>query len=371
MNSAPNWPVEVTRPINPAMLVVAREARGLGQKELAEAAGISQGKLSKIENGLLSPGGDDLRRMANALGCTEELFYLRESIEGLGSSFLFHRQRQRVPVGLQKRIQANVNLLRIQVVRLLRGVELDFTRRFDVLNPGEVDGKPERAAELVRVAWRLPAGPVADVTALIESAGGVVLKCDFDTPLIDAAHFWLPGLPPLFFVNRDLPGDRLRWTLAHELGHAFLHQHYAGEDVEDEADRFAGEFLMPKREIVPHLRDLTIERAAALKPYWKVSMAALVRQAHRHKCITNWKYRDLNISLSTQGYKKVEPFPIPVEEPKLIREVVKVYRTNLGYDNFDLAKLVLTADSQFFVEGTGPRLMRVDGKPFYAFPASA
>jgi len=38
---------------NSEMLILAREARGLSQEELAEQMGVKQGTLSKIENGLL------------------------------------------------------------------------------------------------------------------------------------------------------------------------------------------------------------------------------------------------------------------------------------------------------------------------------
>ena len=39
--------------INPDMIVLARESRGLSQKELAELLEVTQGYLSKIENGFL------------------------------------------------------------------------------------------------------------------------------------------------------------------------------------------------------------------------------------------------------------------------------------------------------------------------------
>ncbi|MDO9340673.1 MAG: helix-turn-helix transcriptional regulator, partial [Bacteroidales bacterium] len=37
--------------INPDMLLLARESRGISQSELAKAIGVSQGKLSKAEKG--------------------------------------------------------------------------------------------------------------------------------------------------------------------------------------------------------------------------------------------------------------------------------------------------------------------------------
>lgn len=45
-------------------------------------------------------------------------------------------------------------------------------------------------------------------------------------------------MPPLFFVNVTIPADRVRFSLAHEIGHIVMHQ-LPTDDMEREADRFA------------------------------------------------------------------------------------------------------------------------------------
>jgi Zn-dependent peptidase ImmA (M78 family)/transcriptional regulator with XRE-family HTH domain len=356
----------VNKIVNPDMLVLARESCGLNQTELAEAVSVTQGKISKSENGMLLVSPEDLQKITKVLNYTEEFFYQQDKVYGLGSSFLFHRQHKDVPMLLQKKIQACINILRMQVDRLLRGVEIESEHSFESLDADEYDGDAARVASIVRAMWKVPLGPVGNVTALIESAGGIVLKCSFETRLIDAAHLWLPGLPPLFFVNRDLPGDRLRWTLAHEIGHAIMHRNPTG-DVEDQANCFASEFLMPKEEIQEQLRGLTLEKAATLKPYWKVSIASIIRRAWDLSGITERKYRSLNMSLSAQGYKTNEPFPIPIEEPGVIRSVVASYVNDLGYNEFDLAKLLYSADPQFFAPNSTPTILKFNNEPFFAF----
>ena len=355
------------RTVQPAMLTLARESHGWSQAELAARLGISQAVISKYENGILKMGEDDAVRFARVLEYTAELLFQTDQVYGMGSSFLFHRKRQSAPISLQRKIQARINILRMQVDRLLRGVEMDFLNSFDAVDAAELGHDPQQVAKLIRAAWRIPIGPVGNVTTVIENAGGIVLKCSFETDLIDAAHFWLPGMPPLFFVNRDLPGDRLRWTLAHEIGHAVLHRTYAGKDVEDEANLFAAEFLMPKDEIKRHLYDLTLERAASLKPIWKVSIAALVRQAYRLGCITATKYKNLNVSLNAQGYKKNEPYPIAIEEPGILRQIVSIYQTRLGYNDSELAKLLFTIDPQYFGVGATTAVLKIDGQQFHRF----
>jgi Zn-dependent peptidase ImmA (M78 family)/transcriptional regulator with XRE-family HTH domain len=356
----------VDKTVNPQMLILARESRGLAQKDLAEAVSVTQGKISKYENGMLLVSEEDLARIAEHLGYTREFFYQEDKVYGLGSSFLFHRQRKTTPMLIQKKVQANINILRMQVDRLLRGAEIDAENRFEPLDIDSYNGDVEKVARIIRAAWKLPLGPVANVTASIESAGGIVLKCSFETSMIDAAHLWLQGLPPLFFVNKDLPGDRLRWTLAHEIGHAIMHRNPMG-NPEEEANRFANEFLMPEDEIAHQLKDITIERAAALKPLWKVSMAAIIRRASTIGGITERKYRSLFTSLSAQGYKTIEPFPIDTEEPQTVRQLVELHRSELGYDDFDLAQLLFSTDPQFFWPNQLPTILKLGGQSFFGF----
>ncbi len=351
------------------MLILARESRGMSQADLARAVELTQGKISKYENGMFAVSDCDLKKIATVLDYTPEFFFQRDNVYGLGSSFLFHRQRKAVPISVQRKIQAEINILRMQVTRLLNGLEVSPENRFETLDSDQFDGHVEKIVALVKAGWKVPLGPVNNVTAIVEGAGGIVLRCAFGTKLIDAAHLWLPGLPPLFFLNRELSGDRLRWTLAHEIGHAIMHRSPTG-DVEAEANAFASEFLLPRREVENHLADMTLERAASLKTVWKVSMAAIIKRAFDLRAITQAKYRRLFTSLSANGYRTNEPFPVPVEEPQTVRRLVDLHRTALNYTNFDLAKLLFAVDEQYFAPGTMPRLMRFNDEPFFAFSIS-
>ena len=61
------------------------------------------------------------------------------------------------------------------------------------------------------------------------------------------------------------------------------------EEMEDEADAFAGAFLLPAVEIKPQLRRFDLRQLANLKGYWKVSMAAIAAHADRLKVITPYQ----------------------------------------------------------------------------------
>lgn len=56
----------------PARLVSARRAAGLSQRQLADATGIPQGHVSRIESGKLQPSLARLARLAVALGVSTD-----------------------------------------------------------------------------------------------------------------------------------------------------------------------------------------------------------------------------------------------------------------------------------------------------------
>jgi transcriptional regulator with XRE-family HTH domain len=98
---------------NPEMISLARESRGLTQGALAAAVGVSQGKVSKYESGMLAVPETELDRIAHHLGYPKAFFSQEDTIHGAGSSCLYHRKRQSMPVRELRLIQAKVNVVRI------------------------------------------------------------------------------------------------------------------------------------------------------------------------------------------------------------------------------------------------------------------
>jgi Zn-dependent peptidase ImmA (M78 family)/DNA-binding XRE family transcriptional regulator len=337
----------MTPTANPEMLVVARESRGLTQKELADRLSISQANVSKFESGILSVSDELLEQIATALGYPKAFFRQYDQVYGYGSSCLYHRKRQSLPAHQLRRIIAELNVLRMQVSRLLRGVEVETESRFYRMDLGDYENCPELIAQLVRKSWNLPSGPVQNLTRTIESCGGIVVRWSFGTNKIDAVSQWVPNMPPLFFVNSEVPGDRLRYTLAHEVGHLIMH-HVPTPNLENEADRFAAEFMMPSADIASQLSPLPLQKLAHLKPYWMVSMAALARRAFDLGRITQRHYRTLFTQMSKMGIRKHEPVPIPPEEPTVLADIIDIHRKQHGYTNSELIRLVNSFDEDLF-----------------------
>jgi Zn-dependent peptidase ImmA (M78 family) len=195
--------------------------------------------------------------------------------------------------------------------------------------------------------WGLADGPVPNVIRVIEDAGGIVVRYPFGTPKIDAISRWVPGLPPLFFVNTNLPPDRERLTLAHELGHVFMHD-VPNPDMESQANAFAAEFLMPAKDIAHHLDRVTLERLAVLKPYWRVAMSALLYRATELRKLSRRSSQFLWMEMSKHGYRRVEPIHIEGETPTALRELIDLHRQHFGYGLDEFASM-LAAEPQELV----------------------
>ena len=65
-------------PLRPERLALRRRMLGLSQSDLAEAAGISQATLSKIEQGLREPTPEHVGKIALALNCPDTFFFQSE-----------------------------------------------------------------------------------------------------------------------------------------------------------------------------------------------------------------------------------------------------------------------------------------------------
>jgi Zn-dependent peptidase ImmA (M78 family)/transcriptional regulator with XRE-family HTH domain len=323
---------------NPEMLLLARDLRGMTQKEVAEAANISQALISQLEAGTREATEDSASRLAIAMRLPISFFEQDEHYSGFGLSMVYYRKRNSALVGHLKRLQAEVNLRRMHIKQILRGVNLQTKKQFSFMDIGE-HGTPEDVAIRLRATWMIPLGPISNLTTVIENAGGFVFKFPFGTTDIDAMSQWPSDSPPLFFLNSQAPADRVRFSLAHELGHVLMHE-VASDDIESEADRFASEFLMPKSEISSQLLCMDLKLAAALKPYWRCSMASIIRRARDLKRISESRYRDLFIQMSKLGYRKREPSEIAPEEPKLVPALIGSYTREGGFTLEDLASVL-------------------------------
>jgi Zn-dependent peptidase ImmA (M78 family)/transcriptional regulator with XRE-family HTH domain len=332
---------------NRAMLSLARAAKGFTQSDLAKAAGVTQALISKLESGLTAdPSAETIDALARSLNVPATFLVSDERPHGLPQ---FHyRKRAKLGRKALDTIEAQMNIRRIHAARLFKSYEPD-AERFPAIDLENMGWTPQQAAQHVRGLWMLPRGPIDNLTQTVEANGAVVIQIDFRTNLLDAMSFRIPGLPPLIFMNKDMPGERYRFTLAHELAHLLLHnQPETDENMETQADEFAGELLMPAKEIRPYLSSPSLGSLARVKPYWKVSIKALCMQCIKLKLITPNQYTGLMVNYSKARYGKFgEPFPVPMEEASALSAAISYHMKSLGYSVEEMSALLMMEAGDF------------------------
>lgn len=339
---------------NHHMLTLAREARGMTQAELAAAVSVGQGTLSKYETGLRTDPDDSfVADLSHVLSYPASFFY--QVGHPYGFPPFHYRKRKKLSAKALGRIVAEMNIRRMHVRKLALSYETKSNRFIPEIDVDEFQGRAkgpptiEDIARSVRESWMLPSGPVPSMVDLIEENGGIVIPCDFGSDLIDAMSQRIDGLPILFFINVNVPTDRLRHTLAHELAHMVLHTvtFKADDEMEQEADSFAGSFLLPADEFKAQLRRFDLRHLANMKAYWKVSMAAIAVRAERLKLITPYQSKMFWIEMSKLGFRKREPNEPPPERPTKLRRMVEYHQHTLGYSDEDMANLLCVTASEF------------------------
>ncbi len=344
---------------NHEMAVLAREFRNLTQHELARSLFVSQAKIAKLEGGLISDVPDELvSRLALKLDFPTSFFFQDGARIGFGSSALFYRKRNEISAVDRKRIAGVVNIVRLGLGPLLRTIDLDHPRRLPEFEIEEFDGDPASVARAVRAMWNMPDGPISNLTELVESAGVLIIPCDFGCRAMDGTSLKTNDLPPLIFMNKDLTGDRWRFTLAHELAHLVMHD-VPRETMEDEADAFAAELLMPAADLslqLKRLRPLRLQDLADLKPYWRTSMASLLMQASKLDFVSGRQKQYLWQQMSMLGYRRKEPIDIPREQPLALSGMLTYFLNELDFSTEDLSATVNLFPQEFGKIFGGPTL---------------
>jgi Zn-dependent peptidase ImmA (M78 family) len=284
---------------------------------------------------IVNPSEEVVQKLSEAVRFPAGFFY--EKFKVLGLPHFHFRKRAKLGSKALARIGALINIRFQHISKLLRSYERPIEKPIPRFDLDETGLTPEKVAERARGYWMIPRGPIANLAGLIEEAGGIIVLCRFGTNLLDGISFRSEGMPPLFFMNRDVGGDRFRFSLAHELGHMILHSvPKDDEKMEDEAHRFAASFLMPAAEIRPYLANPKLSALGRVKAYWKVSIKSLIKRAHDLKLITDNQYRWLNVQYS-KAFSTGEPVEVDLEKPSLLRRMVEYHLRELKYTIQELA----------------------------------
>jgi len=323
----------------------ARELQGLTQEQLATRSGLPQSIISRIELKAYHASDEEIQKLADSLEIPKAFLGLPAIEMPDGSLGLFRSYHSKVKKQEYKLSRRRAEIGVEALLRLSQDAHLPACRIRIVES-----SSPEEAARFARSMLRLPPDePIGNLTHALERSGVLMLRLSDISEDIIGFSTWLDpinglmdGERPLIVTRRPLTAFRLRFTLAHELGHIVLgHQVFAGpqKPVERDANIFAQALLMPQDAAEEELgsEHLTIERLAVLKSRWGMSMHALAMRAKFLNIINEAGYRNIYESLRYHGYLKREPGDMTTvsEQPRLLSELLD--RNGLTDSVYDLA----------------------------------
>lgn len=323
---------------NPKRVVLLRQVERLTQEALSEKTGISQGTISKIENRQIELTDAVVAKIAMAFDYPTTFF--TDSSETLAITSLTYRHTSNSSIGELNAIAAEYSMLCGVADQLSSNLNIhpktewidDLALREDP-SGGDVI---EKLAEKTRDRLGLPsAGNIGNLTRALERVGIIVAplhsliskqKANLNSDGVTMPTREGRSMPVIGYSIRNNTGDRLRFTIAHELGHLVLHKYRKPanyREMEREAHRYAGALLMPQADAKILLDEhFMLSDLVRLKASWGMSIAAMVIRASNLGIIGANRTRSLQIQINSRGWRKQEPVHVGNEHPILMKQIM-------------------------------------------------
>lgn len=290
--------------------------------------------ISKYETGKSVPRPDVLLRLAGVLGVRTSYFMEEPQV---AVELIAYRKHARLPRAEENRLRGRImdHLERFVWLIDLFPSDRDAERgsTLGARKPSQVTsfGDAEKVAKELRNEWSVGLDAIDNLTEMLEDHGAAVLALDADERF--ACHSaWMTVLYgherriPVFVCNAVMPGDRQRFSLAHELGHLVVKQRQTKED-EEIAHRFAAAFLVPDEAAYHELgrsrSRIELDELLLLKHKYGFSMQAWLRRARDLGIVTPSWYKNAIVAFRKRGWHKREPgTKVPAERPSRFKQLV-------------------------------------------------
>lgn len=316
-----------------------REVRQLQQLSLAEILGVTPQAISNYERGKSTPSPEILSRLANVLNVPSSFFVMppRE----LSQRTVFYRSMSAATKAARDRAEHRASWLGDITCYVSEFVDLpqvnipNMHPPEDPLQLGSED--IEQVAVDARLHWRMRDQPIGDMVTLLENQGVVVGRDRLGAATLDSlSEYNEEAHRPVVLIGTD-KGTAARWRFdaAHELGHLILHRNLDRrrlrnladhKEVELQAHRFAGAFLLPRDSFADELFGASLDAMLALKPRWRTSIAMMIMRARQTRLIDEVMEKRLWINYSRRGWRRNEPLDdtLQHETPRMLRHSLEL-----------------------------------------------
>lgn len=322
-------------------LWVARVLKGWSQQELGAEVLVSRQFIHQLESGEKLPRNDVFNAICESLDVTEEFFH-PTALSELKNDQCHFRKRKTTPLSLTNRVLAFGTVFEEFVDYLSQYIDFPESKISEFSSSINHEGNYSRQEiEDIADKFREKNGlgldtPIDNVTDLLENLGVLVIGFEGVSDKVDALSFARRYRVVLRNTIKQ-SSCRMRFDLAHELGHFILHEGIVTGDsiTEAEADYFASSFLFPRKAFIREFA-FCLHRAGGfnwkeilkLKERWKMSQKAIIYRTHSLGLIDSRQYRSANVHFSKTKQSKQEILDdkIPMETPSLIDSSLDLLR---------------------------------------------
>ncbi len=311
-----------TTSVNGERLQRMRTAAGYSRTELATMVDVSASALTRIEAGQHDVDAGVIENLARVLHCAPHV--LARPLPDV----LYTRPWLRAYADAPKKVVDQHIADTLLAIEAFKDLGLRLVPDSLPIFRGDLNDEEaiDDFAATVREAANIDVDvPIPNVTRAAERLGCVVLPLESELGKHLGMSMYVDGIPVLRVARPSgedgVPGDRQRFTLAHELAHLTLHASQPAPDtteeaktIEKQAHRFAGAFLLPGDAFLAHLDELggraTLSTLTKMKESWGVAIKAMViRLQHLHR-IDSDQARSLYKQISSRGMNKREPVEV-------------------------------------------------------------
>ena len=327
-----------TQKFNGRRLKEALQFREKKMTELADETGISKQSLSLYANDGNIPPFDNVIKIARALEFPTEFFMSEDLCTASTGNTYFRsqasatkksRNAQKIKLEyVSKMYEVILKYMNVPELNIPDTSMINIPEDITNVDSDQVINEIEKLAKLIREHWNLGNGPIDNLQYALQSNGIIVTGFrDVDTDIdafsqqitIDGKVLYIIAL-----AIGSKPIERLRFDMAHELGHILMHTW--GDDNEDiskdefnmrekQANMFASALLLPKETFSKSVSvyPTNIDYYIALKKKWKVSMQAMMYRTRQLDIISANQFQYMMRIMSKNRYRTHEPGDKPGE----------------------------------------------------------
>lgn len=335
-----------------ARIKQARISRGYSMTQLADYIGVSRQAISQYELGLTEPLPEKLRAIAKLLYYPIDFFMDPINEVKENKSAVFYRSKKTTRKKDKLEAEEKLNIYK-RINDYLKNF-VDYPNEnipkynYEGINDFYPDLKDaENAAKKLRDFWKLGNGPIINLTQVLQKNGILVTQTEKNgsNGKLDGFSCWIDNNPYIFLGTEAKTGVRVRFSLAHELGHLMMHspnisvdfleelgakQNKFSEKLEIEANAFAGAFLLPEETFSKDIFSTSLEHFINLKKKWKVSIQVMIYRCENLSLLNSNQINYLKRQLTDKRYWRFEPYDgdILIEKPFVDRQAIDLLLDN-------------------------------------------